>query len=106
MGRLTVGSNSINGSIYTTSYKTSQTTSEPSSIRDRPDNFCREEVVLVRDFPLRQNDKSRDDLVRALRQHGTVSAVALSLSSNVPEDDFSSDDDSLLQPSFPLSKAK
>lgn len=57
-------------------------------------------------FPLRQNDKSRDDLVQALSQHRTVSAVALSLSSNVPEDDFSSDDDSLLQPSFPVSKPK
>ena len=51
-------------------------------------------------------DKSRDDLVRALSLHGTVGAVALSLSSNLPEDDFSSDDDSLLQPSFPPSKEK
>ena len=52
------------------------------------------------------SDKSRDDLVRALSLHGTVGAVALSLSSNLPEDDFSSDDDSLLQPSFPPSKEK
>ena len=33
-------------------YKMSQTTSEPSSIRDGPVNFCGEEV-LIRDFPLR-----------------------------------------------------
>jgi len=64
---------------YLYHYKTSQTTSEPSSIRDGPVNFCREEVVLVTDFPLRQNDKSRDDFVQALSLHGTVSAVALSL---------------------------
>ena len=57
---------------------------------------------LMEMFP----DKSRDDLVRALSLHGTVGAVALSLSSNLPEDDFSSDDDSLLQPSFPPSKDK
>ena len=50
-------------------------------------------------------EKSGDDLVQALSLHGTVSAVALSLSS-IPEDDFSSDDDSLLQPSFPHSKDK
>ena len=39
---------------------------------------------LMEMFP----DKSRDDLVRALSLHGTVSAVALSLSSNLPEDDL------------------
>ena len=55
---------------------------------------------------MRQNDKSRDDLVRALGLHRTVSAWALSLSSNVPEDDFRRDDDSLLLPSFPPSKDK
>ena len=55
---------------------------------------------------MRQNDKSRDDLVRALGLHRTVGAWPLSLSSNVPEDDFSRDDDSLLQPSFPPSKDK
>ena len=48
----------------------------------------------------------RDDLVRALGLHRTVSAWALSLSSNVPEDDFKRDDDSLLLPSFPPSKDK
>ena len=63
-------------------------------------------ILLIRDFPLRKNDKSRDDLVRALGLHRTVSAWALSLSNNVPEDDFSGDDDSLLQPSFPPSKDK
>ena len=47
-----VGSNSVNGSILYY-YKMSQTTSEPSSIRDGPVNFCGEEVVLIRDFPLR-----------------------------------------------------
>ena len=44
--------------------------------------------------------------MRALGLHRTVSAWALSLSSNVPEDDFRRDDDSLLLPSFPPSKDK
>ena len=44
--------------------------------------------------------------MRALGLHRTVGAWPLSLSSNVPEDDFSRDDDSLLQPSFPPSKDK
>ena len=35
---------------YLYNYKMSQTTSEPSSIRDGPVNFCGEEVVLIRDF--------------------------------------------------------
>ena len=33
--------------------KMSQTTSEPSSIRDGAINFCGEEVFLIRDFTLR-----------------------------------------------------
>ena len=44
--------------------------------------------------------------MRALGLHRTVGAWPLSLSSNVPEDDFSRDDDSLLQPFFPPSKDK
>ena len=34
-------------------HKMSQTFSELSSTRDGPINFCGEEVVLIRDFPLR-----------------------------------------------------
>ena len=37
---------------YLYKYKMSQTTSEPSSIMDGPVNFCGEEIVLIRDFPL------------------------------------------------------
>ena len=37
---------------YLYNYTMSQTTSEPSNIRDGPVNFCGEEVVLIRDFPL------------------------------------------------------
>ena len=37
---------------YLYNYKMSQTTSEQSSIRDGPVNFCGEEVVLITDFPL------------------------------------------------------
>ena len=53
--------------------------------------------------------KSSDDLMQALRFHGNVCAAALSLSSTVPEaheDDVSSDDDSLLQPTFFPSESK
>ena len=47
--------------------------------------------------------------MQALRFHGNICAAALSLSSTVPEaheDDVSSDDDSLLQPTFSPSESK
>ena len=53
--------------------------------------------------------KSSDELMQALRFHGNICIAALSLSSTVPEadeDDVSSDDDSLLQPTFSPSESK
>ena len=43
----------VNQWQYLYYHKMSQTTSEPSSIRDGSTNFCGEEVFLIRDFSLR-----------------------------------------------------
>ncbi|XP_068752902.1 uncharacterized protein [Montipora capricornis] len=54
-------------------------------------------------------NKNSNDLMQAIRFHGNVCAAALSLSSTVPEaheDDVSSDDDRLLQPTFSPSESK
>ena len=54
-------------------------------------------------------NKNSNDLMQAIRFHGNVCAAALSLSSTVPEaheDNVSSDDDSLLQPTFSPSESK
>ncbi|PFX25073.1 ATP-dependent DNA helicase PIF1 [Stylophora pistillata] len=110
-----------NSSLTSTGTDEVLVNSEDNDAESLASHFSPQDISLLgpsRRPPQRENveqlkevfpEKSSDDLMQALRFNGNVCTAALSLSSTVTEahnDDVSSDDDSLLQPTFSPSGSK